>query len=129
MAPAADMPTAQAMAQSFSLANMVPQSPENNRGVWAKSVEKATRKYVHRVGGPVFVFTGPVFPKRPQTIGSGHVWVPAYLYKLVYDPQANRAWAHRIKNRDHARGGKPISYRELVSRTGIEFLPGLQPRS
>ena len=45
MAPAGDMPTARAMAQSFSLANMAPQAHEHNRGVWAKSVEAGTRKY------------------------------------------------------------------------------------
>ncbi|WP_153112067.1 DNA/RNA non-specific endonuclease [Propionivibrio limicola] len=129
MAPAADMPTARAMAQSFSLANMVPQAPENNRGVWAKAVEKATRKYVQRTGGPVYVFTGPAFPTQPETIGRGRVLVPTYLYKLVYDPSANRAWAYWIENSDQARGSWPISYQELVNRTGIEFLPGIQPRS
>jgi endonuclease G len=129
MAPAADMPSAQAMAQSFSLANMVPQAPENNRGVWAKAVEKSTRQYVKRVGRTVYIFTGPVFSNRPQTIGEGKVWVPAYLYKLVYDPKANRAWAHWIQNSAHARAGQPISYRELVERTGIDFLPGITPDS
>lgn len=127
MAPAADMPNPTAMAQSFSLANMVPQAPDNNRGVWA-DLEKATRQYVMRARGPVYVFTGPVYgSKGHQTIGAGRVWVPAQLYKLVYDQQANRAWAHWSENSNEARAGKPISYAELVRRTGIEFLPGLQP--
>lgn len=127
MAPAADMPTAQAMAQSFSLANMVPQAPEHNRGLWAKVVEKGTRQYVKRSGHTVFVFTGPVFPATPTTIGPGRVWVPAVLYKLVYDPQTQRAWAHWTDNRDDARPTPPISYDELRRRTGIDFLPGIMP--
>jgi endonuclease G len=72
MAPAGDMPTAQAMAQSFSLANMVPQGPEHNRGVWAKSVEMATRSYVKRAAGDVYVITGPVYvPSIAQSPGIG----------------------------------------------------------
>lgn len=122
MAPAADMPTAQAMAQSFSLANMVPQAPENNRKTWA-GIEKATRKYAMRAQGDVYVISGPVFDGRPATIGGSNVAVPAYLFKLVYDASSHRAWAHWIANTDEARAGKPISYAELVKRTGIAFLP------
>jgi endonuclease G len=128
MAPAADMPTARAMEQSFSLANMVPQAPENNRKTWA-SLEGATRAYIKRAKGPVFVFTGPVYPAAgAQVIGKGRVWVPAQLYKLVYDANTNRAWVHWVENENEARAGKPISYRELVQRTGIEFLPGIDPK-
>ncbi|WP_420998117.1 DNA/RNA non-specific endonuclease [Cupriavidus sp. 30B13] len=125
LSPAANQPTAQAMAQSFSLANMVPQAPQNNRKAWA-SIEKATRKYALRAGGEVYVISGPVFEGKVQTIGNDNVWVPKYLYKLVYDPSAHRAWAHWIENTDEARPGKPISYSELVRRTGIEFLPGVR---
>jgi endonuclease G len=130
MAPAGDMPTAKAMAQSFSLANMVPQAPEHNRGTWAKSVEMATRKYVARADGDVYVITGPVFEPNiadSPSIGTGHVHVPKYL-KLVYDQSKNRAWAYWQLNDDATRGSKPISYTELVKRTGIEFLPGVYPR-
>ncbi len=126
MAPAADMPNANAMAQSFSLANMVPQAPDNNRGIWARAVESATRKYVMRAGGDVFVFTGPVFQHRPaQTIGSGKVWIPSHLFKLVYDSSSKKAWAYWVENTDSARMNQPISYQELVKRTGIEFLPNI----
>ena len=130
LAPAADMPTAQAMAQSFSLANMVPQAPEHNRGVWARSVEMATRKYVARASGDVYVITGPVFaPSIAQSpsIGRDRVRVPKYLFKLVYDQAKNKAWAHWQENDSAARASKPISYAELVKRTGVEFLPGAHP--
>ncbi|MGO4308174.1 DNA/RNA non-specific endonuclease [Cupriavidus sp. RAF12] len=125
MAPAGDMPNATAMAQSFSLANMVPQAPQNNRKSWA-GIEKATRKYVRRASGDVYVITGPVFGSAaPITTGQDQVWVPQYLFKLVYDSTTHRAWAHWIENSDSARAGRPISYRELVKRTGVEFLPGV----
>lgn len=122
MAPAGNMPTPQSMAQSFSLANMVPQAPVNNQKPW-NGIEQATRKYALRAKGDVYVITGPVFEGTPKTIGDNRVWVPKYLYKLVYDATTGRAWAHWIENSDDARAGKPISYAELVRRTGIEFLP------
>jgi len=122
MVPAGDTTTKEGMAQSFSLANMVPQQPINNRKAWA-SIEKATRKYVMRSSGDVFVISGPVFNSKSQTIGANMVWVPAFLFKLVVDPGKNKAWAHWIENTDDAKVGPPISYDELVSRTGIEFLP------
>lgn len=128
MAPAGDMPNAQAMAQSFSLANIVPQAPVNNQRSWA-GIEKATRKYVMRAKGDVYVITGPVFESGAETIGPGRVRVPKYLYKLVYDVTTDRAWAHWIENTDEARAVRPISYEELVQRTGIEFLPGIRPKS
>lgn len=126
LAPAGDQPTAQAMAQSFSLANMTPQAPKNNREAWS-AIESATRKYVMRAKGNVYVISGPVFGDSPETIGQGRVWVPDYYFKLVYDQTTNRAWAHWIANTNEAHPSKPISYRELVKRTGVEFLPGVSP--
>jgi endonuclease G, mitochondrial len=127
MAPAANMGNPEAMAQSFSLANMVPQAPRNNSGPWA-GIEKATRKYVMRASGDVYVITGPVFDDSGEAIGPGRVRVPRYLFKLVYDPNSQRAWAHWLENSEQARTGRPIDYAELVKRTGIEFLPGLTVR-
>ncbi|WP_239253268.1 DNA/RNA non-specific endonuclease [Candidatus Nitrotoga sp. M5] len=124
MAPAANMATEESMDQSFSLANIVPQYSVNNRKSWA-GIERATRKYIMRAKGDVFVISGPVFGPNPQTIGMNKVWIPNHLFKLVYDPITNRSWAHWLDNTNQARVGKPITYEELVRRTGIEFIPGL----
>lgn len=125
MAPAGDQPNAQSMAQSFSLANMVPQAPEHNQKVWSK-VEHDTRQYVKRAQGPVYVVTGPSFKTGTTAIGPGQVWVPTHLYKLVYDPSANRAWAYWQENSNKTRMSRPISYAELVQLTGINFFPGIE---
>lgn len=130
MAPAGDMPSPQAMAQSFSLANMVPQAPRHNQGAWKTTVEAATKQYAGRASGDVYVITGPVFTPsiaESRSIGAGQVHVPTYLFKLVYDQDKNKAWAFWHANDNATRGSKPISYAELVQRTGIDFLPGLHP--
>ena len=123
MAPAGDMPNVTAMAQSFSLANMIPQAHRHNSGAWSK-VEQDTRKYVQRASGNVYVITGPVYTQAIKSIGDNRVQVPDYLFKLVFDENKRRAWAHWHANNDDEVTSQPISYRELVKRTGIEFLPG-----
>lgn len=124
MAPAGDMPNVTAMAQSFSLANMVPQSQRHNGGAWSK-IEKDTRLFAQRAKGDVYVITGPVYlPENQHFIGANKVQVPDYLFKLVYDEAGHRAWAHWHANRDDEPGGEPITYRQLVERTGVNFLPG-----
>lgn len=122
MAPAGDMPNPTAMAQSFSLANMVPQNPTQNSGAWSK-IEQDTRRYALRAKGDVFVITGPVFGPNSQTIGANRMRVPTHLFKLVYDESSGRAWAHWQPNSEDARPSRPISYDELTQRIGMELLP------
>lgn len=121
MAPAADMPDQGAMLQSFVLTNIVPQDPHNNRKVWSK-VESDTRKFARRAGGNVFVYTGPLFEGKLQTIGAGKVWVPSHLFKLVYDEGSGRVWAHILENSAQAQIAPPVSYADFVARTGLKLL-------
>ena len=122
MAPAGDMDSPDAMAQSFSLANMAPQDEQLNGGAW-NSIEQDTRKYVLRAQADVYVFTGPVFVAPTPTIGPSEVHVPQYFFKLVYDAGTSQSWAHWQANEPMLRASAPISYEELVQRTGIEFVP------
>ncbi|RYF79682.1 MAG: DNA/RNA non-specific endonuclease [Comamonadaceae bacterium] len=122
MAPAADMPNANAMAQSFSLANIVPQDQNHNSGPW-NQIERDTRQYVMRARGDVYVFTGPAFLNSITTrIGASGVAVPSHLFKLVHDPATGRSWAHWHHNQPGRQAMKPIAYQTLVNQVGIDFL-------
>jgi len=123
------MPTPTAMTQSFSLANVVPQAPAMNSGIWVDRVENAVREYVLRATGDVFVFTGPINTKPVATIGTGKVWVPKQLFKLVYDQKLNKAWAFIVTNADDAIMPPSITYAALKKAVGIEFLPGVTPKN
>ncbi|BEV16849.1 DNA/RNA non-specific endonuclease [Herbaspirillum sp. DW155] len=128
MAPAGDMSTPEAMAQSFSLANMVPQNQRHNAGAWSR-IERDTRKYVMRARGDVFVFTGPLFDAAPSTIGRGHIAVPARLFKLVYDADSGRSWAYVQANRADTVVGAPVDYDAFVRMTGLRLLGQVGARS
>jgi endonuclease G, mitochondrial len=117
--PAGDMNTERSMAQSFSLANMMPQARQNNQGLWSKNVEEPTRQYVKRASGDVYIYTGSIGNKG--TIGSGRITIPSHLFKLVYDPTRNSAWAYWVENTNEANMSPPITYEELMNKTGIDF--------
>lgn len=123
LANAADQPDQQSMIQSFSMANMIPQDPVNNRkGSWFKS-EMDTRKYARRADGNVYVFSGPLFrDATTKTIGSNQVWVPSHLFKLIYDEASGKSWAFIMGNSAEDRLGAPISYAEFVKQTGWNLL-------
>lgn len=117
--PAGNMTTEKGMAQSFSLANMMPQARLNNQGVWAKRVEEPTRLYAKRTENDIYVFTGSI--GSLGSIGKSRVTIPSHLYKLVYDPSKNLAWAYWVENSNDAQVKPLISYAELKQKTGIDF--------
>lgn len=55
------------------------------------------------------------------SIGKSRVTIPSHLFKLVYGPNQNHAWAYWIENSNEAQMSPPISYSELVAKTGIDF--------
>ncbi|MCZ2496823.1 DNA/RNA non-specific endonuclease [Xylophilus sp. Kf1] len=122
MAPAGDMPTDAAKAQSFSLANMVPQASQLNQRDWSQ-IEQATRKYAERAGGDVFVFTGPAFAQRPSTIGANRVWVPSHTWKVVVSRADDRVWAYWMENTNGRHSLQPISYADFSRKSGLVLLP------
>jgi len=69
----------------------------------------------------------PRFGAHPQQL-NGRVLIPSQIYKLVYDPSANRAWTYWTDNTNDARSAAPISYAERTKRIGVELLPGIHPQ-
>ncbi|WP_348645326.1 DNA/RNA non-specific endonuclease [Methylobacterium sp. BTF04] len=122
MAPAGDMPTGAAQAQSFTLANMVPQDRALNRGLWAAIEESVRRLAIVR--GTLFVVTGPIYSgDRVQAI-NGRVLVPGQLFKALYDPAKGEAAAYLVPNRQDAEL-RAVSLSELRGIAGLDVFPDL----
>ncbi len=125
MSPSGDMPDPAAQQQSFSLANMIPQAPRLNRGLW-EGIESAVRTMAER-RGELYVVTGPIF-KGDQLATVGHVVVPTYVFKAVYDPGRRAAAAYVTENTDDATW-VPVSMAQLADLTGLDVFPSLPPRA
>lgn len=119
MAPNADFPTRSSQAESFSLANMVPQVHSNNAGIWS-GIEGAVRQLAIDEGD-LYVVSGPAF------LGSniqkkGNVLVPTHIWKMVYSPQQRKAGAYLITN-DETTEYSVLTVSNLEKLVGIQTLP------
>ncbi|MBV8626639.1 MAG: DNA/RNA non-specific endonuclease, partial [Paraburkholderia sp.] len=122
MSPAGNRWNAQAMAESFSLANIVPQNRDNNQRLWAH-IETAVRKLATKYG-EAYVVTGPLFTgEQLQTIGATRVLVPTRIFKVVYVPSQQLAFAIVADNAAVDRY-EVRSVRDLEAQSGIAF-PGI----
>jgi endonuclease G len=122
MAPSGDMPTPEAQAESFSLANMVPQDPGSNRCLW-EGIESAVRELAVREG-EAWVLTGPVFQGSSLQRLNGRVLVPTSLYKAVYLP-ARHAVAAYVAPNGPGMEWQAVSLAALRDLAGIDAFPGL----
>ena len=121
MTPSGDMPSETAQEQSFALANIVPQTPKLNGGVWGRTAvgDLASRE------GELYIVTGAAFQgQNLQAIGPGGVLVPSSTWKAVYDPQARGAGAYVCDNMP-APTCVTMSVAELIQTVGIGPFPAL----
>lgn len=124
LAPAGDMPTLSAQAQSFSLANIVPQDRVMNRGLWA-DIEESVRRLASRRGS-LYVVTGAIFAGDAVQEIKGGVLVPSQLYKALYDPATGEAGAYLARN-TAARDWQAVSIDALQTAAGVDPFPSLSP--
>jgi len=105
--------TVTANAETFLMSNIVPQLPRHNTGIW-KGLENRERKWADRFG-EVWVFQGVLYEPQPETIGN-RVPVPDAFWKVVYEPQGQRAISYLIPHR-------PLYTRDLPRyRTSVDVI-------
>jgi endonuclease G len=121
--------TAEAMSESFYLSNMVPQVPNNNRGIW-KQLETAVRIWVNE-GKDIYVVSGTTYNKDHKSIGVGKVGVPDFVWKVVIDATSNKAIAFYFPNEALPVSDLPkyiVSIDEVEQKTGINFNPKMSEK-
>lgn len=122
LAPNANMATRSQQYDSFSLANIAPQSPRNNRYIW-RNIESATR-YLTQQYGEVYTITGVAFTGKKTKQLAERVLVPSHFFKAVYIPATNQAGVYYAPN-DESERIEVISLDELTAKVGIDVLPVL----
>ena len=126
LAPNGDMANRSQQYDSFSLANIAPQSPRNNRYIW-RNIETATR-YLTQQYGEVYTVTGVAFTDKKAKQLAGRVLVPSHFFKAVYIPASNQAGVYYAPN-DESERIEIISIDELTAKIGIDVLPVLDAKT
>ena len=126
LAPNGNMANRSQQYDSFSLANIAPQSPRNNRYIW-RNIESATR-YLTQQYGEVYTITGVAFTDEKTKQLANRVLVPSHFFKAVYIPASNQAGVYYAPN-DESERIEVISLDRLTAKIGIDVLPVLDAQT
>ncbi len=128
LAPAADMAwDSTAMCESFYMSNMSPQTPSFNRGVW-KRLEDQVRTWAEE-SDTLWIVTGPVLRDSLPTIGTHHVSVPEFFYKVILGVKGTE-WegiGFVLANEGSKKSLDSFEVRidSVEALTDLDFFPGL----
>lgn len=129
MAPAGDMKwDEQAMAETFNLTNIVPQSAALNQGSW-RTVEELCRARTQR-DSVLYIVCGPVPGDEPiERIGAIGVAVPRRFFKVICAPYSPTPYAIGfIMPNSKVAGGAAktaVTVDEVEALTGYDFFSAL----
>lgn len=129
LVPAADMAwSVRTMHESFSYANVSPQRPGFNRGIW-KRLENQVRTWASDLSANdtlgLMVWAGPVLEPEPERWG--RLLVPQRFYKIVYHPAQKRVVACLMQNAASQEeiSATMVTVDSIENITGLDFLAGL----
>jgi len=114
------------MSESFFLSNMMPQVPNNNRGIW-KQLETYIRNWVLE-GKDIYLVTGTYYAQGYQTIGANKVGIPTHVWKVIVDRQKGKAIGFFMPNTALPVADLPkyaVAIEQIEKMTGINFMPQL----
>lgn len=86
LAPNKDFSNKVAQEECFSMVNMIPQTSENNRGVWSKL--EAFVRHLGFKNKEMYVYTGPLYDNTSKAF-TQKTKIPTYIWKVVYIPSTN----------------------------------------
>ena len=82
--------------KTYTMANIIPQSPTVNRRTWIKA-EKLERSVASSLGS-VNVINGVVYSLKPQRIGKNQIAVPDAFWKMIYNDEKDYKKCFYYKN-------------------------------
>ena len=104
--------------ETFLMSNMIPQTPEVNRGPW-KFLEEYCRKLAKK-GYFLSIYTGGIGSK--DRLSGNNVPIPTYCWKVVkYDNQYICVWIPNTHSPNKNWRTYEISIEEMKKRTGYQF--------
>jgi len=127
LSPAGDnTQNAKIMSESFFLSNMIPQTPNNNRGIW-KQIESLVRIWA-KEGKDIYVVSGTIYDKGYLTIGTNKVGVPTKVWKVITDKKTGKSIGFLFPNEGLPVKDLPkyaMSVKAVETATSINFSPKL----